>query len=130
MKSIFTTALASAALVAFAEAQDLGSLLGDLAALQGELDSLTDSLEGLGVDLGINTEDKKEDPAFFNYVGNTLIDNTRVELANNKITGNQIINTRDRYGYFYRPSTIWDGCVRRAPLLDAETPKTSWWTLQ
>ena len=51
-------------------------------------------------------------------------------MSNNKITGNQIVNTRDRYGYFYRPSTIWDGCVRRAPLLTPEADKTSWWTLQ
>ncbi len=100
MKSIFTTALASAALVALAEADDLNSQINE------------------------------QQPTSFTYTGNSLVDNTNIRMADNRITGDQIVGTRDQYGYFFRPSTIWDGCVRRAAFLDPELPKTSWWTLQ
>ena len=49
-------------------------------------------------------------------------------MSNNKITGNQIIATRDLYGYFYRPTTIWDGCVKRT--VNKSSDDLDWWALQ
>ena len=69
------------------------------------------------------------DPVEFRYFGEQLFDNQRVQLSDNTIVGNQITRTVDSYGYFYRPTTIWDGCVNR---LNNSTvvEKFDWWTYQ
>ena len=48
-------------------------------------------------------------------------------MASNRVVGVDLLQTRSLSGYFYKPATMYDGCINRVKAPDAGV---NWWTLQ